>query len=94
MRPALDCERPVYAVLLNRDYPSDIATLAVLCQRPPRFVGMMGSQRRIAEVARALPALRERLPGLQAPVGLAIGAETPHEIAVSILAQLVAERRR
>lgn len=85
----LDTARPIDAVLLNRDYRSDVETLRVLAARPPRFIGMMGSRRRIAEVRRALPGLIERLPMLQAPVGLEIGAETPHEIAVSILAQLI-----
>jgi xanthine dehydrogenase accessory factor len=70
-----------------------VRTLRVLAERPPEFIGMMGSRRRIAEVLRELPAEhRERLTMLQAPVGVDIGAQTPHEIAVSILAQLIARR--
>jgi len=93
LMPLLDTGRRVFAVLLNRDYPSDVRTLRVLAERPPEFIGMMGSRRRIAEVLRELPdAQRERLSMLQAPVGLDIGAQTPHEIAVSILAQLIARR--
>ena len=75
-------------MLLNRDYASDVAALAVLCRKPPAFLGMMGSQRRIAEVRAALPAHAQALERLQAPVGLDIEAQSPHEIAVSILAQL------
>ena len=52
----------------------------------------MGSRRRIAEVLREIPEHRDALAMLQAPVGLDIGAQTPHEIAVSILAQLIARR--
>ena len=81
--------REVYAVLLNRDFHADIATLEVLCRRPPPFLGMMGSRRRIREVFEALPQHRTTLERLQAPIGLEIEAETPHEIAVSILAQLI-----
>lgn len=90
---ALDTGRDVDAVLLNRDFHADIATLDILCRRPPRFLGMMGSRRRIREVVEALPHHAAALQRLQAPVGIEIGAETPQEIAVSILAQLVQARR-
>lgn len=92
---ALDTRRALYAVLLNRDYPSDVETLRVLAGRHFEFLGMMGSARRIHEVRSALgPDLAAGLEALQAPVGLAIGAQTPHEIAVSVLAQLVQVRSR
>jgi xanthine dehydrogenase accessory factor len=89
---ALTTSRDVYAVLLNRDFASDVATLRVLAERPPHFLGMMGSRRRIAEVVAALGDRAAALPPLNAPVGLDIGAETPHEIAVSIIAQLIRNR--
>lgn len=89
----LDTPRTVYAVLLNRDFAADIATLRELCRRPPAFIGMMGSRRRIRQVLDALPEHAETLAHLQAPIGVDIAAETPQEIAVSILAQLVRERR-
>jgi xanthine dehydrogenase accessory factor len=67
----------------------------VLAQRPPAFLGMMGSRRRIHEVLAALtPAQRAALGHLRAPVGLDIGAETPAEIAVSILGELLQWRAR
>lgn len=91
---ALATPRTVYAVLLNRDYAADVAALEVLCRQPPAFLGMMGSRRRIAEVRAALPAHAKALASLQAPIGLEIEAQTPHEIAVSILAQLIAYRHR
>lgn len=89
LRDALDTPREVFAVLLNRDFRCDIAALRTLCQRPPRFIGMMGSTRRIGEVRAALPEHAAALAGLRAPVGLDIGAQTPHEIAISILAELI-----
>lgn len=93
---ACSTERGVFAVLLNRDFPSDVATLHQLAGRPLAFLGMMGSRKRIGEVLAALaPEVRAAIePRLQAPVGLDIGAHTPHEIAISILAQLVQARRR
>lgn len=91
---AFDSEREVYAVLLNRDFPSDVATLRELAGRRLAFLGMMGSRKRIGEVLAALPEHRDALATLQAPVGLALDAQTPHEIAVSILAQLVQARQR
>ena len=53
----------------------------------------MGSRRRIRQVLDALPDQADRLAHLQAPVGFDIAAETPQEIAISILAQLIAVRR-
>lgn len=91
---ALVTPRDLYVVCLNRDYASDVAALRVICRFPPAFLGMMGSRKRIAEVLAALPEQAEALRTLHAPVGLAIGAQTPHEIAVSILAQLVQVRAR
>ncbi len=86
---ALDTRRELFAVLLNRDFQCDVAALRVLCHRPPRFIGMMGSTRRIGEVRAALPEHAATLAGLRAPVGIDIGAQTPHEIAISILAELI-----
>lgn len=89
---AVDTSRRVHAVLLNRDFRADIAALSVLARHPPEFMSMMGSARRIAEVRAALPECAGALAHLTAPVGLPIGAHTPHEIAVSILAQVIANR--
>ncbi len=84
--------RDLYIVLLNRDYPTDVAALTALHGARYVFLGMMGSRKRIAQVKKALPALADWLRGLVAPVGIGIGEQTPHEIAVSILAQLIACR--
>lgn len=93
LRAAVDTRRALYVVLLNRDYVSDVATLRVLAGSPFAFLGMMGSRKRIGEVLAALsPEQACLLSALQAPVGLPIGAETPHEIAISVLAHLIQER--
>jgi xanthine dehydrogenase accessory factor len=90
---ALATPRAVHAVLLNRDFAADVAALEVVAPARPAFLGMMGSRRRIAQVREALPHLAEALAEVHAPVGLDLDAETPEEIAVSILAQLVRTRR-
>jgi xanthine dehydrogenase accessory factor len=91
---AFDGNRPVFAVLLNRDFGSDVETLRALDGHRTAFLGMMGSRRRIAQVRAALPELDPEIwTTMHAPIGLPIDAETPHEIAVSILAQLLLVRR-
>lgn len=103
---ALQTEREVWVVLLTRNFECDVAALNVLASGAPRWIGMMGSRKRIGHVLSRLQDNVElqvvdaqqgefRLNGcvLRAPVGLPIGAETPHEIAVSILAQITALQR-
>lgn len=93
LQHALGTPRALYVVLLNRDYVSDVATLRVLAGAQFAFLGMMGSRKRIAEVMAALSSEQaQQLAALQAPVGLQIGAQTPHEIAVSVLAHLIQVR--
>lgn len=92
--------RRSYVVLVTRAHRYDFDCLSRLLRLPPgrepRYVGMIGSRRRVraafeAALSAGLP--RDRLRGIHAPVGLDIGAETPEEIAVSIAAELVRVRR-
>ena len=82
-----------YAVILTRGHRHDLDALRALAPRPLRYLGLIGSK---AKVARLHDALREAEVAiahperLHAPVGLDIGAVTPQEIAVSILAELIA----
>ena len=93
LRAALATRRALDVVLLNRDYACDVATLRVLAGSEFAFLGMMGSRRRIAQVLGALPPDQAaHLSALRAPVGIEIGAQTPHEIAVSVLAHLIQVR--
>jgi xanthine dehydrogenase accessory factor len=91
-----DIPPSAYVVVLTRGHRQDYDVLRALAGRPLRYVGLIGSRAKIAR-------LTERLTGdgvdsgwlraLHAPVGLDIGAVTPEEIAVSIMAELVAARR-
>ena len=82
-----------YVVILTRGHRYDLDALRALVPRELRYLGLIGSR---AKVARLHDALRdeglstEELQAVHAPVGLDIGAVTPQEIAVSILAELIA----
>ena len=88
-----DFPSTAYAVILTRGHRHDLDALRALAPRPLRYLGLIGSK---AKVARLHDALREAgvtiasPERLHAPVGLDIGAVTPQEIAVSILAELIA----
>ena len=77
----------MYVVCLNRDCTSDVAAPWVIYRFAPVYVGMMGSRKRIDEVRVAMLGRETELSTLHAPVGLVIDAQSPHEIAVSILVQ-------
>ena len=90
--------RDSYIVLVTRAHAHDFDLLrAILAlEEPPRYIGMIGSRRRVRAAFTALlegGVAREKLLAVHAPVGLDIGAETPAEIAVSIAAELIRVRR-
>ena len=91
--------RDLDVAIVSRCWETDAAALAsVLRQRPPRlsYLGLMGSRRKVARVRRELAASGLELGGieLRAPIGLPIGGDTPGEIAVSILAEMIQTRSR
>lgn len=84
-----------YFVVVTRGHRQDLETVRALVGRPWRYLGLIGSRAKVLKVFDALAAEgvpRERLAELHAPVGLDLGAVTPAEIAVSIVAELVAAR--
>ena len=89
-----------YICVLTRGHQHDILCLKTLFQSSiqPFYLGMIGSKRRIAvvkqQVQQAGAQYTKQLSTLHAPIGLSIGAMTPEEIAVSILAQLIEKRRK
>jgi xanthine dehydrogenase accessory factor len=83
-------------VLPTRGAPLDIEALPLLLDVPHAYLGVIGSRRRWATVARELEARgvpRAKLERVHAPMGLELGAETPEEIALSILSEIVALQR-
>ena len=87
-------QRDLYVAVVSRCWETDTAALAaVLRQAPPRlrYLGLMGSRRKIARVRDEIAArgadLRHHV--LHAPIGLPIGGDSPGEIAISILAEMI-----
>ncbi len=81
------------AVIVTRGHTNDLDALRALAPRALRYLGLIGSRAKVARIYEALAAEQvplEQLTHVHAPVGLDIGAVTPQEIAVSILAELIA----
>jgi xanthine dehydrogenase accessory factor len=84
-----------YAVVVTRGHTHDFEAIRALAARDLRYLGLIGSRAKVARIFDALDAEgmpAECLDRVHAPIGLAIGAITPAEIAVSILAELIAVR--
>ena len=79
-------------VIVTRGHRYDTICLESILKKTCAYVGMMGSRRRVAIVKDQLAAKgisRELLDSVHTPIGLKIGAETPEEIAVSIVAEII-----
>jgi xanthine dehydrogenase accessory factor len=82
-----------YAVIVTRGHTHDLDALRALAQAPLRYLGLIGSKAKVKRIFDALldeGISADALRGVHAPIGLDIGAITPQEIAVSILAELIA----
>jgi xanthine dehydrogenase accessory factor len=82
-----------YVVIVTRGHTNDLEALRALAPRDLRYLGLIGSRAKVARIYEqltldAVPA--DLLKRVHAPIGLDIGAVTPQEIAVSILAELIA----
>jgi xanthine dehydrogenase accessory factor len=85
-----------FVVIVTRGHQHDLDALRALAARDLRYVGLIGSRAKVKRIFDALSAEGmppECLGRVHAPIGLDIGAVTPAEIAVSILAELIAVRR-
>lgn len=89
--------RDLYVAVVSRCWETDTAALgAVLRQAPPHlcYLGLMGSRRKVARVRDELERRGVDLAGVRmhAPIGLPIGGDSPGEIAISILAEVIGTR--
>ena len=82
-----------YAVVVTRGHRHDLETMRGLLRTPTRYLGLIGSKakvKRIYDMLREEGVTPDQLRPVHAPIGLDIGAITPQEIAVSIVAELIA----
>lgn len=85
-----------YLVIVTRGHRDDMRVLQWAVGTDARYIGMIGSKRKVLSVYQALEREGidpEKFDRVHAPVGLEIGALTPYEIAISIAAELIAVRR-
>ena len=85
-----------FVVVLTRGHQHDLEAMRALAARDLRYLGLIGSRAKVARIYELLLAegmSTASLERIHAPIGFDIGAVTPAEIAVSILAELIAVRR-
>jgi xanthine dehydrogenase accessory factor len=88
--------RGVAVAVVTRGHSEDEACMQAVMNTSPDYVGMIGSKRRtriVLERLRASGAKESELEKVHAPIGLDIGAVTPEEVALAILAEIVSVRR-
>lgn len=94
--PKLNVDENSYIVIYTSGHIADEQCLQFAAGTKAKYIGMIGSKKKVKEVKERL--LQKGVPPQQldrvhSPIGLEIGAETPEEIAISILAEIVSVRR-
>ncbi len=85
-----------YMIIVTRGHAFDLAVLEQAIRRNVKYIGMIGSKRKINilfDHLREQGVSDETLQTIHAPIGIEIGADTPEEIAISIAAELIRVRR-
>jgi xanthine dehydrogenase accessory factor len=85
-----------YLVIVTRGHRDDMRVLRWAIGTPAKYIGMIGSQRKVIAIYKQLEnegVSPEQLARVYAPVGLDIGAITPEEIAIAVVAEMIAIRR-
>lgn len=90
VRARIDRDDRAVAVVMGHDTRRDRAALAMLVDSRAAYIGVLGPRHRFLDIA---PPAAVDDPRVHAPVGLDLGAETPTEIALSVLAEILAEVR-
>ena len=92
----LDINPQTYIALTTRNAEIDIKGLPALLNSPAAYIGVIGSRRRWAEARKKMEAAgvaKKKLDKVTSPMGLELNAETPEEIALSIMSEIVMLRR-
>jgi xanthine dehydrogenase accessory factor len=96
VRETIAITQSTYIIIVTRGHRSDEDVLAQVATSDARYIGMIGSKRKVLTtyehlVERGIPP--EALQRVHAPMGVEIGAVTPEEIGISVVAQLIRIRR-
>ena len=85
-------DRDTFFVIVTRGHRYDQVCLEAIAKKPHAYIGMIGSRRRVALVKETLIAGGSDprvIDSIYAPIGLDIGAETPEEIGVAVMAEII-----
>jgi xanthine dehydrogenase accessory factor len=96
VREVIGNGRGVSVAVVTRGHSEDEQCMRAVIETKPDYVGLIGSKRRTSIVIdrlREAGAREEELRQIRAPIGLDIGAVSPEEVALAIIAEIVAERR-
>ncbi len=89
---ALPAAGNAYYIIVTRGHEADLECLARILKKPCGYVGMIGSRSKVARTMDALAAQgfsQEELARVHTPIGIRLGGQTPKEIAISIVAELI-----
>ena len=92
----LRADNSTYAIIVTRGHKDDMRVLRWAIEQPLRYIGMIGSKRKTLEVVKHLGkegVAIDKLSRIHAPMGLDIGAVTPEEIAIAVVAEMIQRRR-
>lgn len=95
VREVIGSGRGVSVAVVTRGHSEDEQCMRAVVQTKPDYVGLIGSKRRtsiVIERLREAGVAEEELRKIRAPIGLDIGAVSPEEVALAIIAEIVAER--
>jgi xanthine dehydrogenase accessory factor len=96
VRETIGDGRGVSVAVVTRGHSEDEQCMRAVIETKPDYVGLIGSKRRTSIVIdrlREAGASEDELRKIRAPIGLDIGAVSPEEVALAIMAEIVAERR-
>ena len=90
-------EANAFNVVVTRGHKADFDCVKKILDVPYRYIGMIGSKLKVQKTFENLAAAgvsQKKIADIHAPIGLSIGAKTPAEIAISILAEIIAEKNK
>jgi xanthine dehydrogenase accessory factor len=93
---SLDITPKSWIAIATRSHESDATALRAVVESPAAYIGLLGSRHKVSLIFQALREQgvgEEQLARVYAPVGLDLGAETPEEIALSIMAEIIMLRQ-